>query len=349
MRSSSARPFRFAVLVVAASLLASHARAQPKTPRTAPQTPQGFGVERLYASAPGGGWFVMDDLDMHGGLGGTVALTTGYATKPLHVAGSRGELSVVSDEAFVDFGFAVTYDRFRLYLNLDAPITVDGQSGTASGFTYSAPLVGPGATPDTLSDARIGLDARLFGGPTSPLRLGVCAQLFIPNGNRTTYGTDGTYQGSNYLTDGTYRGMFRALVAGDLGPFTYAGHLGVHLRPLADSVTPNSPKGSELLFGVAAGGKLSVTPGGGAALVVGPEVFGETAFHGFLGAATTGVEGLLSARVEGTGDDGPQLRVKLGAGGGLDPQFGAPEWRFVFGVELFDHRERPPPTWPSPP
>ncbi len=45
----------------------------------------------------------------------------------------------------------------------------------------------------------------------------------------------------------------------------------------------------------------------------------------------------MSARVEGTKDDGPQLRVKLGAGGGLDAQFGAPEWRVVFGIELFDH------------
>jgi len=36
-------------------------------------------------------------------------------------------------------------------------------------------------------------------------------------------------------------------------------------------------------------------------------------------------------------DDGAQLRVKLGAGAGLNPHFGAPEWRIVFGVELFDH------------
>ena len=30
------------------------------------------------------------------------------------------------------------------------------------------------------------------------------------------------------------------------------------------------------------------------------------------------------------------FRLKLGFGGGLDPRFGAPEARFVFGVELFE-------------
>src|SRR3984957_8484784 len=49
----------------------------------AQQQPSGFAVERLYQSAPGGGWFVMDDLDMTGRLGGAVSLTSGYARNPL--------------------------------------------------------------------------------------------------------------------------------------------------------------------------------------------------------------------------------------------------------------------------
>jgi hypothetical protein len=56
-----------------------------------------------------------------------------------------------------------------------------------------------------------------------------------------------------------------------------------------------------------------------------------------LNATATGFEGLMTARVEGTADDGAQVRVKLGTGVGLDPNFGAPEWRIVVGVELFDH------------
>ena len=79
------------------------------------------------------------------------------------------------------------------------------------------------------------------------------------------------------------------------------------------------------------------------ALVVGPEVFGETAFRSFFGTVTTGVEGLVSGRLEGTGDDGIQLRARLGTGAGLDEHFGAPEWRLVFGVEAFARTAGPKP------
>ena len=52
---------------------------------------------------------------MHGGLGGAMALTLGYAHDPLRVdATARKHLAVVSDQAFADFGFAVTYDRLAL-------------------------------------------------------------------------------------------------------------------------------------------------------------------------------------------------------------------------------------------
>jgi hypothetical protein len=122
-----------------------------------------------------------------------------------------------------------------------------------------------------------------------------------------------------------------------VGAFTYAGQLGVHLRPLDDASTPGSPQGSELLFGAAAGRRFRMRAYGRTAIVVGPEIYGETAFRSFFGSATTGLEGLLTGRIEGTEDDGAQLRVKLGAGGGIIPHFGAPDWRVVVGIELFDH------------
>src|SRR6201993_3371931 len=93
------------------------------------QPVQGFAVERFYPSAPGGGWFVMDDLNISGGLGGAVALTSGYARNPLRVTGPGGapRLSVVSDVAFVDAGFAGTYDRYRVYFNFPMPVLLSGQ------------------------------------------------------------------------------------------------------------------------------------------------------------------------------------------------------------------------------
>ncbi len=306
MRSSS--PLALGVLLLAAS-----AQAQ--------QPAQGFAVERLYLSAPGAGWFVMDGLDMHGGLGGAVNITVGYERNALRLTEGAQSLAVVSDRAFLDIGGAVTFGCWRFYLNLDLPLDTQGQSGTLGGYSYTAPSVDLASHPDTLSDVRLGVDVRILGGPSGPFRLGAGVQLFIPNGNR-----------ADYDTDDTFRAMLRLLVAGDVGLFTYAGQLGVHLRPLDNYPVPGSPEGSELLFGVAAGVRLPV---GTLAFIVGPEVYGATAFRTFLAATSTALEGLLTLRVEGTGAEGPQLRFKLGAGGGLNPQFGAPEWRLVLSIELF--------------
>ncbi len=295
----------------------------------AQQQAQGFATERLYLSAPGAGWFVMDALDMRGGLGGSVSLTVGYARNALHLSDGTQRISIVSDQAVADFGAAVTYDRWRLYLNLEMPLAIRGQGGTIGGASFRGPSVDLGSNPDTLTDARIGVDMRILGTSTSRFRLGAGAQLFVPNGNR-----------SEYQTDGTYRGMGRVLFAGDEAALTYAGQLGIHVRPLNDTSAPGAPRGSELLFGAAFGAKLPVSPSGNTAIVVGPEVFGATALRAFFGSAATALEGLLSARLEGTGDKGVQLRVKLAGGAAIHQQFGAPDWRVVFSIEAFNRNAR---------
>ncbi len=314
MRSSSA--LTLAVLVA----VAAPARAQ--------QPAQGFAVERFYPSAPEGGWLVMDALDMHGRLGGAMSLTMGYARDPLHVSDGVTHLNVVSDQAFADFGVAATYHRWRWYLNVDMPLAIYGQSGTVGGYSFAGPTVNLGSNPDTLSDARLGTDVRIVGGPTSRFRFGMGGQLIVPSGFRV-----------DYDTDDTFRGMIRALFAGDVGLFTYAAQLGVHIR-LVDEAAPGSPKGSEMLFGAAGGVRLPVGPRRAWAVIVGPELFGATAFRSFFGGSATAFEGLLSGRIEGTRSDVLQIRVKLGVGAGLNPQFGAPEWRLVAGIEVFNHRDQ---------
>ena len=316
---NSRRYLGFAATLLAMGAPASRARAQPQA--------QGFALERFYPSAPGGGWFVMDALDMQGGLGGAMALTLGYARNPLRVSDGSQHLSVVSNEALADFGFAVTYSRFRLSLGMDMPLAVTGGSGTVGGYSFAAPSVNPRTNPDTLSDYRIGFEARILGRSEGRFRLGASAQLVIPNGHR-----------ADYDTDGTFRAMGRLLFAGDVKSFSYAAQLGVHVRPLDDAPAPGTPRGSELLFGLAAGARLSRV--GRWALLLGPEVYGETAFRSFFGETTTGIEGLLTGRLEGTGE-GPQLRMKLGVGGGIDSSFGAPEWRILVALELFTrHSDR---------
>ncbi len=286
--------------------------------------PQGFAVERTYPSPAGAGWFLMDDLAMDGGPAVAAGLSGDQAHRSLTVSrpGGAPPLAVVQDQAYVFFSLAATYDRYRLSLDLPAPVYAAGTSGAVGAYPFTAPALDLGRAPDLVSDPRIGIDVRLVGGAHDPFRAGVSAQLFIPSGDR-----------ADYVTDGTYRAMIRALLGGDLGSFSYAGQVGVHVRPLDDTPVPGGPRGSELLFGAAAGREVAL--GDAWTATVGPEIQGATAFRAFLAGDATALEGLLGARFEPTGD-GPRVRFKLAAGGGLHAQFGAPEWRALVGVEVTD-------------
>ena len=64
---------------------------------------------------------------------------------------------------FVNVGTAITYDRFRISFDVPAPVWAQGNDGTVAGSTFTAPLVDLGRNPDTISDLRLGVDARIFG------------------------------------------------------------------------------------------------------------------------------------------------------------------------------------------
>ncbi len=301
------------------------------SPASAQQAAEGFAVNRLYASAPGAGWIVMDALDMRGGLGGAMAVSLAYDRGSFRMSDGASQVRVVDREVFTTFGLAMTYDRWRIHLDLQMPWMTQGADGTMGGYRFAAPAVDLGSHPDTLVDPRLGAEVRLYGDAHGPVRLGLGAQLFAPNGRR-----------ADYASDGTYRAMFRALMAGDSGPLSYAAHLGVHVRPLDDSPVPGTPRGSEQSFGVAAGLRVPLGDSGEYSLVAGPELFGQTAFSSFLRTETTGLEGLLSAWLDRSDDSGGQLRAKFGIGPGIHPHFGTPEWRAVLSVELVGR------TTPSP-
>jgi hypothetical protein len=299
-------------------LLGGSARAQ--------QTPQGFRVERYDPAPAGAGWLVMDDLDLYGKLDGALGLTLGYGANPLRVTDGTQRLAVVSDLAFAHIGASLSFSRWRFSLDLEMPLAIFGTSGTVGDYSFTAPSVDLSSHPDPLTDTRFGVDVRIWGRPGGWFRVGGSAQLFVPFGER-----------ADYDTDGTFRGMVRALFAGDAPWFSWAAHLGVHIRPLDDAPAPGSPKGSELIYGVAAGARSAVDPAGNWAVVVGPEVWAATAFKSFDNAGTA-LEGLLSARIEGTRRERPQMRIKFAVGTGLNHQFGAAEWRVLAGVEVFNKR-----------
>jgi len=311
----------FAVAFVAGAFWAPAARAQQQAP--------GFAVERLYQSAPGAGWFVMDDLSLHGGLGGALSLSLGYAHRPLQLSSPDGaqSLAVVQHQAFARVAMAVTYDRYRLYASFSSPLYVAGRSGVLGDWQFTGPVANVEQNPDLISDAQLGFDARLFGEPAGPVRLGASAQVLVPSGER-----------ADYLTDGTYRAAGRLLFAGDLGRFAYAGYAGVHVRPLDDAKVPGSPRGSELLYGIAGGARLPIL---GGSILLGPEIFGATAFRSFFASQTSALEGLLSATFDGSGLAAGRMRIKLGVGAGIHPQFGAPAWRAVIGFEILGRLEAP--------
>lgn len=317
MRSSSRTTTAVVVAaVVALGCAPAPARAQPAA------TP--FDTERLFPSAPGAGWTAMDDLNLHGGLGGVLSLSIGYERNPLRVGQGENKLAVVSDRAAFAVGAAFSYARFRVYLDFTSPFVIAGQGGTALDLSYAPPSVSPGNFPDVVNDVRVGVDVRILGRPGGWFRLGAGGQLFIPSGNSP-----------DYTTDGTFRGMVRLLLAGDARWFTWASQLGVHLRPLDLGDGAAGPRGSELLYGVAAGAKVPLDSANAWRLVVGPELFGASALRSFGASNGTTVEGLLTVRFEGTRDDAVQARFRLGAGAGLDQALGGADWRVLMGVELF--------------
>ncbi len=323
----------FSVIVLSCTLCAL------ATSSPAQADPQGFALERLGTAAPGAGWLLHDDLNMHGGLGGALAFTTSYAHDPLRLRSADGsqQLALVEQQALVEIGAAITWQRLRFSLHMASPLLVTGQAGTFAGTTFAPGrhaehyqncgtqrvCANLGWNPDTIADPRLGVDARLYGEPGGRLRLGLGAELAVPSGLR-----------GDYVSDETWRGLVRLQAAGDAGLWTWAAQVGGHVRPLDDSGIPGSPRGSELLFGAAAGARWLVDHGEHA-VAVGPELRGQTPLKSLFAQGYTGVEALLGARFESTRSDGSNVRYRAALGYGLRPEFGTPEWRAVLGVEMF--------------
>jgi hypothetical protein len=293
------------------------------------QVVQGFAVERFYPAAPGSSWFVMDDLNISGGLGGAISGIVGYARKPLDLTSLDGtqHLTLVSNEAFFNVGFSVTYDRYRVYMNFPAPFVVTGNSGTLGNYQFNAPTLSGGTNPDTIADPRLGFDVRLMGKPGEKFRLGAGAQIIFPSGDRT-----------DFVSDARYRGMARLLTAGDTAKYSYASQVGIHIRTLNDAPAPGSPSGHEFLFGGSVGRKFPI--GGNWSGLVGPELWGATAFNSFFEAEHTALEGIVTTRIVREGN-APHVQFKIGVGHGIVQNFGTPTWRVLVGVELFGHRPGP--------
>jgi hypothetical protein len=301
-------------LVVGVVLVAAPATS------VAQQPVQGFAVERYLGAAPRSTWLTANDLNVPERLGAETALTLGYARRPLRIERPGGApLDLVAQQAFMEVALALSFHRVRLSAFLPSPLVLAGDGGTSGGYAYTAPDVTLAHHPDTVSDVRVALDTVFVGAPGGPLRIGADAALFIPSSFRR-----------NYLTDGSVRGLARLLAAGDVQTVHYAASLGVHLRALDDRSAPGTPRGSELMFGVAAAARL--VDGKTGALFVGPELSGTSALRGFLAGEGTALEALFGASLTRARGGAMLFHLKLGVGAGLMPALGVPDWRAVASV-----------------
>lgn len=292
-------------------LLLSSSLATLATATTASaQTVPGFAVDRFEPSERGSDWFANESLDLRGKFRPAIGVVGDYAYRPLVVYAPDGSVlkSPVRNMLFAHVGAsAVLFDRLRLAANMPVQLFADGHTASVGSFVYPSPPHEQG-----LGDLRFGADLRLFGTYGGPITGALGAQVWIPTGDR-----------AQYSSDGEVRVRPRAMVAGDIGIFTYAVQANVAYRARSESVGSGSI-GSEVGFTAAAGLRLANKK-----LTVGPEVFGTTVLDDAFAKRTTPMEGILGAHYLAGGS----VRFGGGVGTGLTRGFGAPEVRGLLSIE----------------
>jgi OmpA-OmpF porin, OOP family len=307
-----------AIHAISATLLASVATLS--APRADAQaTATGFALDQFSPSERGSEWFAEDSLDLRGDPGVAIGVVGELAIRPLVIYNPDGSTRAipVRDQLILHPGASLTLFS-RLRIGLDVPVAVyqSGTTGDVDGVTY------PAVTSGGVGDIRVGADLRLFGHYGGPITLALGAQAFFPSG-----------KSDQYLGDDSFHAILpHVLVAGQLGWFAYAAHLGFHYRGL-DTSFANAKVGSDVVFGASAGVR-----GLDGKLVIGPEVYGSTGVRGSaFDVQTTPVELLLGMHYL----IGSNVRIGAGVAPGLTRAYGEPEVRFLAGLEWVTSPEGP--------
>lgn len=286
----------------------------------------GFALNRFDPAERGSDWFVLDSLDLRGNKRHAIGDTTEFAYKPLVLYSSDGSETgpLVKVQAFTHLGASlVMWNRVRFGLNFPVLFWQNGEKGAIGTTTYES------SNQATIGDIRVGGDVRLWGNYGDAVTGAAGLQVFVPSGDR-----------ASYTGDAKVRLVPRVMVAGDAGAFAYAAKLGLNIRP-QDEAFANTPMGSEIGFGLAAGMRaLDKT------LLIGPELYGSTgvtASDAFLKKRTTPLELLVGVHYRLMSE----LNIGLGLGPGLSRGFGSPLFRAVASIEWHPRFEAPPP--PPPP
>jgi hypothetical protein len=270
-----------------------------------------FALNGFYPSAPGSTWLVADSLRYEGHKRVTLGLVFDWGRKPLVLYGPAGsETALVSDQFYAHLGGSILlYDRFRLALSIPVILYQNGSTFYVDDTEYIAPH---GLD---VGDIRASVDGIIWRRSDGVVRLAGGMRFFIPSAGRDSYASDGAVRIEPYLA-----------VAGDVGPFTYAGRLGVQYR--AQSTTfAGAALGSQFLLDAAAGYQTPYRR-----LLVGAELYGSTVFsegESYFATAASPLELLLMARW--------QLphgwAASLGFAPGLTRALGTPRFRTLASVE----------------
>jgi outer membrane protein OmpA-like peptidoglycan-associated protein len=312
-------------VLLRSAALASAAALLTLAPSAGAQT-SGFAVNRFDVSERGSEWFVLESLDIRGHVRPAVGVVGEWGYRPLVIYNGDGSVraSIVRNQIVAHPGASlVLWDRLRLAFDLPIQAFVDGHPGVLNGVTYPPPR-----NDTALGDLRLGVDARLAGMYGTPFTLAVGAQVSVPTGDVDSYASDGSVRVA----------APRLLVAGDVGPFVYAGKLGFEFR--SDASFATGTVGSDVFFAAAAGLRVANKK-----LVIGPEIFGSTVVSdadAFFAKRSTPLEALIGGHYT----IGSAFRIGGGIGTGLSRGFGAPVVRGLASLEFVPEYKKPQPPAP---
>jgi outer membrane protein OmpA-like peptidoglycan-associated protein len=309
-----------AVRKVAAALGAAAVLASPAIARAQAAT---FYADRLFmAGAPDDGIGVWrpqmgEKTRFFGQLG------FGYGFEPFRIeneVSSAAQRSYVAQRGqplqhqlitYADVGVEIL-DRFSFQVQLPAVLYQKGNpTGDTSGRATEAFQTATPTSPAALMDLRLDARVILYRNATRSFKLGAEAGVWIPTGNRTAYGGDGSAGGSLGLA-----------LEGDLKKLAITGNLGVQIRPL--NALNSFGVQHELRYAVGV-----FAPIRDGRIRLGGEIFGSAPLSGT--GKTGPVANLpLEWMAEGRFALGQKRRGWVGVGGGtrLTPGY-APDFRLV--------------------
>lgn len=291
---------------------------------------QGYLLDRFDPSERGSEWFAADSLDLRGKVRVAAGFAGAFAYRPLVVESGGATTTAIVEQSWVVHTGAslVLLDQVRL--GFDLPLYAY-QTGTTA--VVATDFVKAPTDAQAFGDVRFGATLRLFGTHGGAVTGAFSGLFYLPTGSP-----------ASYTGDGMVRGGGNVAVAGDVGTFTYAANLGLHIRPELSGPAAEG-LGVEVRYGAAAG--LRVLDGH---LVLGPEIFGAVVVSNAANEVTarsTPLEGVMGAHVT-LGRAWTRFRIGAGAGAGLTRGLGTPRARAFLDFEWAPDVVPPPAPAPVP-